>query len=772
MLNFNSPPTTSDVPQWKVLIYDQLGRDIISPLLTVKELRSLGVTLHLLLDSPREHIPDVAAVYFVYPSKENVQNICKDFESGRYESYYLNFISPISRESLEQIAQTALSEDCVQQIAKVFDQYTNFVCLEDDLLVLRPLLCNNLPSYYALNRANASDSDIEAIVDSTVDGLFSVFATLGTVPIIRCPKGDASEMIATRLDAKLRDSLRDSRSSLFVTSESARGYTASGAPGIGVGGMTRSSQNPGVTSTNPTFSNLFQRPLLVLLDRNLDLATPLHHELTYQSLVHDIFKITLNRIKVDLDLAKEVTSSDVDGLPAPKSKTNKRPGKLEQYELTTVTDRLWRDFKGAAFSEVAEAIRDEVTILRDYEKRMGELKSVMGLSDSFASLDESTLTLLDDNTARLTSAVSSLPQLMERKRCLDMHTNIATCLANVITQRQLHVFAEEEDKLLAKQTTVDLLENVFSLVFLFGMRLDELTVLSVYYLRSSLVTSFDTSIQDSSLSELIKNVAMGTPEDKLRLLLFAALLRSSNFVPGAVGSASGSGATGLGGSVSGGGSEFCLSDTELTQLKNLLKESCPDLDLSSVDYVQHLRRLPKLIQAGDQSGFGDLKSNSSRSMLNKLVSHGSAIFLTGMRHLIGRKSYLPFTRVVSQLMENKGGAEAEEYRYFDPKLYRRQGVDVPRCKQPFYEAYVFVVGGGSYVEYQNLLDWARSTTGGTSGSSAHLAGLVNGTVTSGPGSNIDSASGSTASSTTSGTNAKRIVYGCTELLNATDFLDQ
>ncbi|TGZ61534.1 hypothetical protein CRM22_007946 [Opisthorchis felineus] len=731
MLNFNSPPTTSDVPQWKVLVYDQLGRDIISPLLTVKELRSLGVTLHLLLDSPREHIPDVAAVYFVYPSKENVQNICKDFESGRYESYYLNFISPISRESLEQIAQTALSEDCVQQIAKVFDQYTNFVCLEDDLLVLRPFLCNNLPSYYALNRANASDNDIEAIVDSTVDGLFSVFATLGTVPIIRCPKGDASEMIATRLDAKLRDSLRDSRSSLFVTSESARGYTSSGAPGVGVGGMTRSSQNSGVTSTNPTFSNLFQRPLLVLLDRNLDLATPLHHELTYQSLVHDIFKITLNRIKVDLDLAKEVTSSDVDGLPAPKPKANKRPGKLEQYELTTVTDRLWRDFKGAAFSEVAEAIRDEVTILRDYEKRMGELKSVMGLSDSFASLDESTLTLLDDNTARLTSAVSSLPQLMERKRCLDMHTNIATCLANVITQRQLHVFAEEEDKLLAKQTTVD-----------------------------------------SSLSELIKNVAVGTPEDKLRLLLFAALLRSSNFVPGTVGSASGSGAAGLGGSISGGSSEFCLSDTELSQLKSLLKESCPDLDLSSVDYVQHLRRLPKLIQAGDQSGFGDLKSTSSRSMLNKLVSHGSAIFLTGMRHLIGRKSYLPFTRVVSQLMENKGGMEAEEYRYFDPKLYRRQGLDVPRCKQPFYEAYVFVVGGGSYVEYHNLLDWARSTAGGTGGSSAHLAGLVNGTVTSGPGSNIDSASGSTTSSTTSGTNAKRIVYGCTELLNATDFLDQ
>lgn len=32
---------------FQVLIYDKYGQDIISPLLTVKELRSLGVTLHL-----------------------------------------------------------------------------------------------------------------------------------------------------------------------------------------------------------------------------------------------------------------------------------------------------------------------------------------------------------------------------------------------------------------------------------------------------------------------------------------------------------------------------------------------------------------------------------------------------------------------------------------------------------------------------------------------------------------------------------------------------
>ena len=58
MLNFNQPYAVSGAssanvngllnePSWKVLIYDDYGLDIISPLLNVKELRDLGVTAHL-----------------------------------------------------------------------------------------------------------------------------------------------------------------------------------------------------------------------------------------------------------------------------------------------------------------------------------------------------------------------------------------------------------------------------------------------------------------------------------------------------------------------------------------------------------------------------------------------------------------------------------------------------------------------------------------------------------------------------------------------------
>lgn len=49
MLNLNAPisSTVANEPVWKLFIYDRYGQDIVSPLVTIKELRDFGVTLHM-----------------------------------------------------------------------------------------------------------------------------------------------------------------------------------------------------------------------------------------------------------------------------------------------------------------------------------------------------------------------------------------------------------------------------------------------------------------------------------------------------------------------------------------------------------------------------------------------------------------------------------------------------------------------------------------------------------------------------------------------------
>lgn len=98
---------------------------------------------------------------------------------------------------------------------------------------------------------------------------------------------------------------------------------------------------------------------------------------------------------------------------------------------------------------------------------------------------------------------------------------------------------------------------------------------------------------------------------------------------------------------------------------------------------------------------------------------------------------------------------------------------------------MFVVGGGTYTEYHNLLQWSRSGTtpggasgsgglggGGTHGSSSSLNAL--GLSLSGSGTSmVDLPTSGNISAISSGNaSARRITYGGTEILTPRLFLDQ
>ena len=82
--------------QYKILILDKFAFDVIAPLLRVNELRQHGITLTLLLESEREQIPDVPAVYFVQPTAKIFKRYRKIW--GRmYESYHFYLHSRVAK---------------------------------------------------------------------------------------------------------------------------------------------------------------------------------------------------------------------------------------------------------------------------------------------------------------------------------------------------------------------------------------------------------------------------------------------------------------------------------------------------------------------------------------------------------------------------------------------------------------------------------------------------------------------------------------------------
>jgi len=174
LLNFNNPvdSKTSWQESWKILIYDTQCRDIISTLFKVADLRKHGVTLHLSLHSDRQPVQDVAALYLVEPTPENVQRIARDCSSGLYDSMHLNWSSSISQEQLHMLATAVAENESAQRVAKVVDQYMDFISLDHTLFSL-----NMADSFISLNDPQVSDADMERTIAKLVNSLFSVVYT-------------------------------------------------------------------------------------------------------------------------------------------------------------------------------------------------------------------------------------------------------------------------------------------------------------------------------------------------------------------------------------------------------------------------------------------------------------------------------------------------------------------------------------------------------------------------------------------------------------------
>jgi len=315
---------------WKVLILDKHTQSIISPLLKSKELRDCGITAYFLFSSYRQPIANTPALYFV----SNISEISKDVLNSLYFEYNIHCVNSIQRKDLESLALT-LSKKCVaNQITQVYDQYVDFISLQDDLYTL------DIPDSYYLKESRE-------IWKSIVSSMLSIFVTLDSVPYIFSTDETTNTICKMIKDKMANNKLFDNKS--------------------------------------------HKRSLLIMVNRDYDVFTPIQHVWSYSALMDDLLTLENNKIVIN-------------------NKT---------YDLDP-SDPLWKDNRNEYFPLVVEKVE---AALLEYKKEMA-LRSIDNKSDKKAITD-----LLDKT-----------PELAKKNESVNSHITICLEMVDIIKKRNIDEF--------------------------------------------------------------------------------------------------------------------------------------------------------------------------------------------------------------------------------------------------------------------------------------------------------------------------------------------
>ena len=177
-------------------------------------------------------------------------------------------------------------------------------------------------------------------------------------------------------------------------------------------------------SEHPTLlrgkSSSHYRPLLVIMDRNSDLVTPVQHSSTYQALIDDLLTHNSNRVEFEVSIGDE-----------------KRPKKVaKKYDLDPDADPFYSRQK---FNPFPEAIESNGIELQEVTHREQAIRSKT--SDAGGAVPDP---MANSGTNDLANAVDSLPALLDRKKQLEVHTSILQAVMSEVASRAVPQFYELE----------------------------------------------------------------------------------------------------------------------------------------------------------------------------------------------------------------------------------------------------------------------------------------------------------------------------------------
>lgn len=385
------------------------------------------------------------------------------------------------------------------------------------------------------------------------------------------------------------------------------------------------------------------RPLLVILDRNADLITPVQHTSTYQALVDDLLEHNANRVEFEIVNEAGGRNKNV----------------VKKFDLDPDQDAFYAKHKFHPFPEAIEnngIDLQEVTAKEQSIRSKATGQDVSGIVDPMGGSGSA--------ATDLATAVDSLPALLAHKKQLEVHTSILQAVMNQVAARDVPQFFELEislatgsyrnDPARAKQDVMQLVADPTK-----GNVEDKLRLLLVYILTTNAKTADVDEMTAAVQQAMNTNTEDGKPRlDKEGRAKLEAGVKAVSY---------------------------------LKQLR-------------AMQMLPMATTFAEMESSMDSGGGGHQMLSSFMAKATTQASGLLAKAADRVTSMLGKTHKHYATRVVENLCEMKPQTEDDDYLYLDPRV--KGDVDVAKLRMmnraPIREVTAFVVGGGCYSEYQNL----------------------------------------------------------------------